>query len=165
MTAQISESLTYKGETVSMCTEPLGAFFNMGGANPGFVSNNSALWRGYIGKWEVLDDRLYLIDLRGMLDDGSQANIETVFPGFPDRVFAHWYSGIIRIPQGKLLEYVHMGYASKYERDFLLMFENGILENTEIHENAVSISDTAPGGYGIGGMTVFAVSEQTDDIK
>ena len=163
MTAQISESLDYEGETYAMCTEPLGVFFSMGGSNPGFVSNNTALWRGYIGEWEVLDDRLYLTDLDGMLDDGSQANIETVFPSFPDRVFAHWYSETIRIPQGKLLDYVHMGYGSTYERDLLLVFEKGVLLETRVRENGVSLSETAPEDYGVGGMTIFPVPEKMDD--
>ena len=145
-----------------MCTEPLGVFFNLGGSKPSFVANNTALWRGYIGQWEVLDDRLYLTDLDGMLTDGSQANIETIFPGFPDRVFAHWYSDTIRIPQGKLLDYVHMGYASKYERDLLLTFKKGVLENIEVRENGTSESETAPEGYGVGAMTIFPVREKTD---
>ena len=62
MTAQISESLDYEGGTYAMCTEPLGVFFSMGGSKPSFMANNTALWRGYIGQWEVLDDRLYLTD-------------------------------------------------------------------------------------------------------
>jgi len=124
---------------------------------------NTACWRGYVGEWEILDDHLYLTDLEGMLADGSNANLETVFPGFPDRVFAHWYSDTIRIPQGKLLDYVHMGYESVYERDLLLIFEKGVLKETEVRENGTSESETAPEGYGIGGMTVFPVPERTDD--
>ena len=163
MTAQISESLSYKGENYSMCTEPLGVFFKLGGSKPSFMANNTALWRAYIGHWEVLDDRLYLTDLKGVLADGSNANIETVFPGFPGRVFAHWYSDTIQIPQGKLLDYVHMGYASTYERDLLLTFEKGVLTETEVRENGTSESATAPEGYGVGGMTIFPAAEKAND--
>ena len=132
MTAQIGERIIYEGEEHSMCEEPLFSYFHLGGKQPKFGLTSTALWRGYVGTWEVLDDRLYLVALEGSLEDGSAANLETVFPGFPTRVFAHWYSGTIRIPQGKLLDYVHMGYESVYERDLLLTFDNGVHTGTEV---------------------------------
>jgi hypothetical protein len=73
-----------------------------------------------------VDDRLYLISLQGKLENGADITLETIFPVFPHRVFAHWYSGSIRIPEGKQIEYVHMGYASTYERDLFLEFERGV---------------------------------------
>lgn len=98
MTAQIAEKLLYQGERVAMCTNPLGDYFAMGGFNPGFESTSTALWRGYVGGWEIVDGRLYLLSLDGTLEDGIDATLETLFPGFPDRVFAHWHSGTVRIP-------------------------------------------------------------------
>ena len=88
--------------------------------NPGFEFTCTALWRGYVGSWEIVDGRLYLIGISGTLKGGEEAALITMFPDFPDRVFAHWYSGTIRIPQGKELEYIHMGYGSTFERDLLL---------------------------------------------
>lgn len=89
MTAQIGEYLRYQGEGVNMCTEPLGDYFAMGGCKPEFQTNCTALWRGYVGGWEIVSGRLYLVKLTGTLMDGSDANLESVFPGFPSRVFAH----------------------------------------------------------------------------
>jgi len=83
-----------------MCSEPLGDYFAFGGRNPEFEFNCTALWRGYIGTWEIVGDRLYIVGLSGTLKDGTEATLETVFPGYPDRVFAHWYSGTLRIPEG-----------------------------------------------------------------
>ena len=108
MTAQISEGLIYECQQLSMCTNPLGDYFAMGGDRPRFENNCTALWRGYVGTWEIVDGRLYLTELRGDLEGGGEASLATIFPDYPDRVFAHWYSGTIRIPQGKLLNYVHM---------------------------------------------------------
>lgn len=65
MTAQISEGLIYEGQQLSMCTNPLGDYFAMGGDRPRFEDNCTALWRGYVGTWEIVDGRLYLIKLRG----------------------------------------------------------------------------------------------------
>ena len=126
---------------------------------------NTACWRGYVGEWEISADRLYLVGVEGMLNDGTEATLETIFPGFPDRVFAHWYSGTIRLPQGKLLDYVHMGYASVYERDLLLTIENGVLIHSEVRVNGESESDTAPEGYGIGAMTTFPRDRKQDDSE
>jgi hypothetical protein len=155
VTAQSPERLHYQGEELAMCTEPLSDYFHLGGLNPGFTWTSTALWRGYVGSWEIVVDRLYLVAINGLLADGTEACLSTIFPGFPDRVFAHWYSGTIRIPQGKQLEYVHGGYASIYERDLLLDVERGVVVDSRVHHNGIAQSDSAPEGYGIGGMTVL----------
>lgn len=155
MTAQIAETLFYKGEQLSMCNTPLDDYFAFGGEHPKFESNCTALWRGYVGTWEIIGGRLYLVGLEGTLESGDDASLASVFPDFSDRVFGHWYSGTIRIPQGKLLEYVHMGYGSTYERDLFLEIEKGAVTSTRLRQNGINESEEAPEGYGIGGMTVF----------
>lgn len=155
MTAQIGERLIYDGREVSMCSQPLDGYFALGGRSPEFESNCTALWRGYVGTWEIVGDRLYIVSLSGTLKDGTDATLETVFPGYPDRVFAHWYTGTLRIPEGKRLEYVHMGYASTYERDRLLKIEKGVVVGSYVRQNGETDGDSGPEGYGIGAMTVF----------
>jgi hypothetical protein len=155
MTAQIGEKLICEGREVRMCTEPLADYFTLGGHRPEFESNCTALWRGYVGTWEVVNDRLYLVGLEGILEDGSEATLETVFPGYPERVFAHWYSGTLRIPEGRLMEYVHMGYGSTYERDRFLKIEKGIVVGCRVLQNGEADDSVGAEGYGIGAMTVF----------
>lgn len=138
MTAQFAERLLYQGENYAMCTNPLTDYFELGGDQPRFVATSTALWRGYIGSWEIVDKRLYLVALEGVLQGGASATLETVFPGFPDRVFAHWYSGTVRLPRGELLNYVHGGYASTFEMDILLDFERGILTGGTVRHNKPS---------------------------
>lgn len=135
MTAQMSEELRYEGEDVAMYTTPLCDYFAMGGFDPGFEMNCTALWRGYEGRWEVIDSRLYLVELQGTLKDGTEASVASVFPDFPDRVFAHWYLGTIRIPQGELLAHIHGGFASIYERDLFLELERGVVKQTRVRHN------------------------------
>jgi len=135
MTAQFIERLRYEGEYVAMYTTPLTDYFAMGGFYPRFQANCTALWRGYVGRWEIIDGRLYLVGLRGTLEDGTDASLASVFPDFPDRVFAHWYSGTIRLPQGERLRYVHSGFASTYERDLLLDLERGVVKRTRVRHN------------------------------
>lgn len=156
MTAQFGEKLSFRAKQLTMCVTPLDQYFAMGGAKPSFAVTCTALWRGYVGEWEVADNRLYLIGIDATLHDGTSATLSTVFPGFPDRVFAHWYSGTVRIPQGELLEYVHAGYASVYEQDLLLDFERGVLAGIRIQANGESGSVSGEGDYWPGAMTLVA---------
>jgi len=57
MTAQIGEELHYEGRVVTMYSEPLGDYFVLGGARPEFDFNCTALWRGYVGTWEIREGR------------------------------------------------------------------------------------------------------------
>ncbi len=163
MTAQIPERLLHEGKTVSMCTEPLGDYFLLIGNHPNFESNCTALWRGYIGSWEIRRNRLYLVGLEGVLQDGTDVTLATLFPDFPERVFAHWFSGTIRIPQGKQLRYVHMGYSSTFEQDLFLEVDQGIVTSTRIRQNGISNSDNAPSTYGVGAMTLFPLFREKDE--
>lgn len=149
MTAQFSEWLNYQGEEHAMFTNPLSDYYAMTGLKSPFSADCSALWRGYVGTWEILGGRLYLIRLKGSLEDGGTASLETVFPGFPDRVFAHWYSGTIRLPQGRRLEYVHKGYMSRFEREEFLDIERGVLVSTRLRHNT-GLSESGKAGRGRG---------------
>jgi hypothetical protein len=162
MTAQIAERLTYQGQAWSLCANPLDDYFAMGGERPPFQWNCTALWRGYVGQWEIRDDRLYLLALHGTLKDGASASLATVFPDFPDRVFAHWYSGTLRIPQGRRLQYVHMGYGSTYERDLLLEIERGVVVASRVQHNGTAGSEGDGEGYQTGGMTLFSPERASD---
>jgi hypothetical protein len=146
MTIQTPETLRYEGEDVSMYTEPLDDYFTMAGVKPRFAAGFSALWRGYVGRWEIDDGRLYLVGLGGTLEDGTAASVATLFPNSPDRVFAHWYSGTLRIPQGEELSHVHLGYCSIFERDLLLDVERGVVKSTRVRHNGSAAPDDTPVG-------------------
>ncbi len=145
-----------------MGTTPLEIYLELAGMESPFKSPLHAC-RGYVGSWEVIGNRLYMIGLEGDLKDGTKANLGTIFPNYPERVFAHWYSGKVRVPQGKLLEYVHMGYGSVYEKDMFLCFDKGVVTKKEITENGESSSPDAPEGNGIGAMTVFSSKSSAGD--
>ena len=85
---------------------------------------STACWRGYIGTWEIEDDRFYLVKLEGRF------KLQTDQP-----ILADWFTGVIRIPQGKLLHYVHMGFASVYEQELHLKIEAGIVTASKLLNN------------------------------
>jgi hypothetical protein len=93
MTMQCPEIFELDGRRYPLSDFPLCSFFRFAGRAPAFRANSSALWRGYVGTWEIIDDRLYLVSVEGEVEGGRIAVLATVFPGYPDRVFAHWYTG------------------------------------------------------------------------
>lgn len=155
MTAQVGERLFYDGKWCSMCATPLGMYFSLSNTYPDFADASTACWRGYLGSWELIDNRLYLTGIKAQLIDGTSVSLETLFPGYPERVFAHWYSGEIRIPQGKLLEYVHAGYASRYEKDLFLTITKGELTGTYLKFNGENEHQMDSEGYQVGGYLTF----------
>lgn len=136
MTAQIPEIVIYEGAQLRLCSTPLESFFELNRQRPQFHISATACWRGYIGTWEILANRLYLIELHCQLSDGMEFSMEGIFPGHSTRVFAHWYSGALRIPRGELLQYVHGGFASIYEQDILLEIKRGIVVDRSERKNS-----------------------------
>lgn len=43
------------------------------------------------------------------------------------RVRADWYSGLLRVPDGELLDYVHMGYESLYASERFIAIQAGVV--------------------------------------
>jgi hypothetical protein len=139
MTAQFSESILYNGKKLPMYTNPLSSYLTQTGIQ--FLSPNTANWRGYIGTWEIkgnaeTGERLYLVKLAAHKSYEEILSLKDVFPESPNGVFAHWYSGTIRIPQGAQIKYVHMGYGSVYEYELYIEFNRGILINKFIKHNS-----------------------------
>jgi len=157
MTAQATETLIFQGERLSLCSEPLGKFLEFTEHPIQFMSMSTANWRGYIGTWRIQVDRLYLIRLRGTAHDGDgfkEISLKDIFPDFPQGVFAHWYTGTLRCPKGGRLQYVHMGYASKYEEDLMFQVNKGVVTKSWVIKNGTA-EESAPKGYDIAAYTTF----------
>lgn len=135
MTAQATETLIYKGEKLRLCAEPLAGYFELKEIEAPFRAPHTALWRGYVGTWEIVDDRLYLVDLMGWAKSSGKVGLDFLFSGCSTRVFAHWASGLLRATQGKRIRYVHAGFGSVYEHDLLLHCDNGVLKSVSIRNN------------------------------
>jgi len=133
MTAQEGETLIYKGKKTTMATEPLEQYL-LTRPDIKFLSPSTACWRGYYGKWEIQDNKLYLTGLKAYIEGYREVNLDYLFPG-QKRVFASWFNGEIRIPMGEMLQYVHMGYCSVFEKDIILTFIDGILTGEMVIDN------------------------------
>ena len=127
MTAQTPEILWLDGEKHALFADPIAAYFDEVGTRPKFRAPHTACWRGYVGQWELIDNKLYLRRFSGTLAEGKAVTLKSIFPKGPYPIFASWFTGTLQVPQGKLLEYIHMGYASIYEDELLLEFKRGVL--------------------------------------
>ena len=162
MTAQFSESVLLRGETLSLCTEPLAEYLLTSGSAIELHAESTACWRGYIGTWAIEGERLYLVKLEGTTrtDAGWQAlGLTDLFPDYPDGVFAHWFTGELRCTKGKLLQYMHGGYGSSYEQDLFIDVERGVVVGERLVVNGVAESD-ATSGYTVAAST--SIGKDTD---
>lgn len=139
MTAQAPEGLIYEGQELHMYSQPLNSYFAYAGIDPPFQYMGSHVFRGYVGTWEILNDRLYLVHLTATLLDGKEASLETFFPGFPDRVFAHWATDRLCVPRGRVVRYVRIGYGNQHERYLLIDIESGVVK--AVHEHRPDYSE------------------------
>lgn len=140
-TAQYPDFLIYNGDTLALFSNPLEEYFyNHSRPDDIFERygyNSTACWRGYIGYWELKNDSLFLIELRGEISSIDLCLL------FKDRncegvLFADWVNGAMNNPYGKLISYEHSGYNSIYEfeRDFI--FEKGVLVRIDEFDNSKS---------------------------
>jgi hypothetical protein len=127
MTAQVPDSLAVDGEQVSLFENPLEMYFKLSGERAAFNFSSTDNTRGYIARWELHTHRLYLLGIAGNLGDGKDVILDDIFPGYPDRVFAHWFSGELRVPIGKRIHYVHAGYLSHYAAYRLISVDLGVV--------------------------------------
>jgi len=70
-------------------------------------------------------------------------------------VFAHWFTGRLRAPQGKMLQYIHMGFNSTYEFDLLIEIDRGVVTRTKLKSNGMSDDGDTLEGDRVGGWTNF----------
>lgn len=141
MTAQFYEVLLHEGRPQVLYSTPLESYFETIKPRPEGLHRNTALERGYVGTWELDDGRLYLIGLYGYfgnrlnsLGQGEELTVEELFPGSGGRVFAEWFSGPLRLPRGKLLRRVMVGF-HLYEEELLIHIEKGVAQGSSVIRN------------------------------
>jgi hypothetical protein len=143
MTAQLSDSLEYRGETLRLTTLALSSYWTISGSKNSpaaadgreFADMGTWCWRRHTARWRIEMDHLYLIAINATYEDGAAATLEDFFPGYPERVFAHWFSGELRCPLGALLEYVHAGFASRYAETLVITVERGVVKGQRYIDN------------------------------
>lgn len=146
MTAQISDVIYLDGKKRSLMSEPLEQYFETIGHRPQFQAPHTGLWRGYIATWRIKFDQLFLSEIEGFFPSPRPMLMKEIFPDADIPVKATWFSGKLVIPQGKLLQYEHIGFESIYQKETTIEVVQGdVVEiNTVINKelgNSILISD------------------------
>jgi hypothetical protein len=55
----------------------------------------------------------------------GNVDLKTVLNTTRSPIFASWYTGLLRIPDGKMINYVHGGFGSMFEPDLIFSIESG----------------------------------------
>ncbi len=123
MTAQVREILKIRDKTYSMaCTPDLPYDDELIALQENEIKKNyygtSMCHRRYQGVWELRDDKFYLVRINGKFKLTSRKP-----------VFAEWFTGELKIPQGKLLRYFHLDFFSLYEKEIQIEIEKGIVKS------------------------------------
>lgn len=150
-TGQAPDLLVYNGKTYDLFSNPLEDYYSYKRRRPPFMIEPhtviSGVWRGYIATWEITDGRLYLSKVDSWLcgrysksrrNKGCRrVTLRELFGKrvVNGRVLASWVSDRLRVPDGKEIQYVHMGYGSIYERDMFFEVEAGKILKQEMVDN------------------------------
>lgn len=132
-TRQQPDILIDGGQEHFLYSNPLESLYGKENPRPHFQIVHTANMRGYIATWEIDQGILYLKDIKARID-GVIVGLERMFPGQHDRVEATWFTGKLRVPQGKVLKYGY-GYESIYEYDRIIHIQKGKVINREIIKN------------------------------
>ena len=132
-TTQFPEILYLDGQKHSLFSNPLEQYYGPNHPRPPFKAPHTALWRGYVGTWEIDRGVLYLKAIRAWTPQG-EVGLAALFPGHKGRVAATWFTGQLRVPQGKILKpYVPHPI---YEKYLMITVEKGRVVRQEIVDNA-----------------------------
>jgi hypothetical protein len=133
-TAQAPDRIIYNGQEYSLHTNPMEEYFaKYPEKKPTSEVRSSGLWRGYIATFEVADNSLFLKDIgvlvskkteSGGFDTEMKSVIADLVPA-GKKLKIDWFTGLLVLPSGKIVNYVHMGYGSTFEKYTLIEIDKG----------------------------------------
>lgn len=140
-TGQIPDYLITENDTLSLHCNPMESYFEKNPLPENLLAQRStALWRGYIAYFKIVNNRLvleniykeeYYRDEKGNHKEKLISIYGKIFK--EDKNFeCNFYSGVLICPFGKRIEYVHMGYSSIYENYKLYEIKDGIFQKEKL---------------------------------
>ena len=133
MSAQVKEILILNGKERAMASTPPipkdsheieEIVFEKGKKGLSGIFDSTACCRGYVATWKIEDVKFYFVDIKGLYRKKNK-----------EPIFADWFTGELKIPQGKLLKRVHLAFASVYEEEIHIKIKDGIVQSIETIDN------------------------------
>lgn len=144
-TGQAGERVIYKGDTLTMLSEPLEIYLRNIEPRQRIHSAleegcSTGLWRGYVGLWRIQDGKLVLVNV--FLCGNKTRSIKgALFKNQNGEIPADWFTGDLFIEKGKMIKYHHSGYDRYYETEVVVNVKEGnVLTETE-YKNGVRPDD------------------------
>ncbi|MEA3372465.1 MAG: hypothetical protein U9Q62_02120 [Campylobacterota bacterium] len=135
-TVQVHDTIIYQDKEYPLYHFPLDSYVYKKGIRHRdlFPVQCTAVWRGYVAKWKIIDDTLFLVALRNgeCVPKPPEIPLSKLFPSQEGPIKATWYSGDLLIPEGEIIEFFN-GYNPTYEKELWLKFENGVIIHKELH--------------------------------
>ena len=134
MTAQIGDYIQYQSKLYQMFSLPLESNPKLNQAlAPPNPPQTTACWRGYVALWRIEGQHLQLIEVTDF-DDLAKWHTQTPYQSSEPPIAADWYTGTLRLQSGEQLQYVHMGFETRYEHEIHIQIDKGIVRQiSEIH--------------------------------
>ncbi len=143
MAAQLPDSVLLNGLRQQLYSNPLEDYWiRLDRKRPAFYPSPNCK-RGYVATWEIRDNQFFLKEVDGEYERNAfffrkrsaRYSIKTLFPKAGNRlVKASWYSGRLRVPQGKMTLYDE-DYRSRFEQEIIITIEKGVIKRMVILDN------------------------------
>lgn len=131
-TAQQPDKIEVDGKVFYLHTNPLEGYLkSIEWEIPEQAIISSANWRGYVASWRIESGYLVLAEVSIRVEDETNERrskrVSYLNELFPEQssVPAKWYSGALVIAYGELVNYVHMGYGSTFEKYQIISVKEG----------------------------------------
>jgi len=148
-TGQKPNFIKIDGKEYELLNDPLEKYFNEHPENhPVFgekfikknekgetlIKTSTGNWRGYVAYFEIINNKLFLTDLK-IEDDDSEKQISVFSKIFNEKNVELDYSGILTIPNGDFIDSDNFGFSSYYTSYFILTIKNDHLEKMKELQN------------------------------
>ena len=132
-TGQTPDKIIFNGKEYMLHSNPFEWYFvKFPEKKPKSENISSSLARGYVATFEIIDDALFLKDIQIQIQKKDSKNLQTEWKSIlpeivPDggKLKIDWYTGLLVMPHGKMVQLLNAGYASTYENYILLEIAAG----------------------------------------
>ncbi len=135
MAEHLTNNIRIDGHDYSLASNPLRHYLEMN--NITIEGYCTVCNEGYLTDWDLIDNKLYLVDVTPCYTDeeGEMVmSMEHLFPG-EERVFADWFSGELEIYKGEMLDYSQINFKSTFEEHIYIEIKEGEIVNTYVEDN------------------------------
>jgi hypothetical protein len=142
MAEQLPDKIILDGVEMALYSNPLEQYWTVR-KKPDFLITPECR-RGYVATWEIRDEELFLKDITGLLKPSIMRLRFRLTPCTLKRLFrnskrkpvkAMWFTGRLRIPDGKMTRFDDHDYDSRFERDIIITIDKGLVTRKVILDN------------------------------